>query len=530
MNRFVNDMANATKYGYTENGAIKRISTQNYVLDMFAVGGAYRQRNDHDIENLFSDAYRENKDLALKCLFYQRDVRGGQGERRFFRVAYKWLVKNDIKNAKRNFNLIPEYGRWDDLIDIAYATAPALDAEFVDLIANQMDLDAQSKTPSLLAKWMPSENASNAETKAKARWIMNLVGVEPRAYRKRLSAIRQKINILERLMSENRWDEIEFDKIPSVAGMKYRNTFAVKEVTAARYKAFMESKSTKVNAGVLNPVDIADKVINKREGGSDVQREMLQKYWDNLKDYYQGREENAIAIVDTSGSMWGQPIAAAVGMGLYVATKSHGPFANCFLTFSSNPTLEKISGDNIVDQIKNCSRADWGGSTNVEAAMDLILNTAIKGHYAQSDLPARLYIFSDMEFNGCMCGNDTRTSCWGTFYGAKDNDYFKTLFEKIEDKFARAGYKMPKVTFWNLQCRNEKNIPAIGDNFNYISGFSMSQMEAVMSGKTAWDMCLEVLLGKRYEAVSAEGSAKYAHAKAKAVNSRPFEDKPWAGR
>lgn len=526
MNRFVNDMVNATNFGYTENQAVKRTTTANYVLDMFAVGGAYRKRSDKDIETLFGDAYRENKDLALKCLFYLRDVRGGQGERRFFRVAYKWLVKNDIKNAKRNFNLIPEYGRWDDLIDIAYSTAPALNAEFVDLIANQMDLDAQSKTPSLLAKWMPSENASNAETKAKARWIMNLIGVEPRAYRKRLSAIRQKINILERLMSENRWDEIEFDKIPSVAGMKYRNAFAVKEVTAARYKAFMADKSTKVNAAVLNPVDIADKVINKHEHNVD----MLQKYWDNLKDYYQGREENAIAIVDTSGSMCGQPMAAAVGMGLYVATKSHGPFANCFLTFSSKPRLEKFSGDNIVDIIKNCSRADWGGSTNVEAAMDLILNTAIKGHYKQSDLPARLYIFSDMEFNGCMCGNDVATNYWGTFIGTKSNDYFKTLFERIEKKFARAGYKMPKVTFWNLECRNEKNIPAIGDNFNYISGFSMSQMESVMSGKSAWDMCLEVLLGKRYEAVSAEGATKYNLPKMKARNSRPFEDKPWAGR
>ena len=531
MNRFVNDMARATDYGYTENGSIKHNSTQNFVLDMFAVGGAYRQRNDHDIETLFGDAYRDNKNLALKCLFYLRDVRGGQGERRFFRVAYKWLVKNDIVNAKKNFALIPEYGRWDDLIDIAYATAPALNAEFVDLIANQMDLDAQSKTPSLLAKWMPSENASKAETKAKARWIMNLIGVEPRAYRKRLSAIREKINILERLMTENRWDEIEFDKIPSVAGMKYRNTFAVKEVTAARYKAFMESKSTKVNAGVLNPVDIADKVINKREGSSDVQREMLQKYWDNLKDYYQGREENAIAIVDTSGSMWGQPIAAAVGMGLYVATKSQGPFANCFMTFSNEPRLIKVSGSNIVDQINNITRANWEMNTNIEAAMDLILDTAVRGHYAQSDLPARLYIFSDMEFDSCMRGNAVRRSRYGWGYDHNaDVSYFETLFEQIEKRFKRAGYKMPKVTFWNLSCRNGKNIPAIGDNFNYISGFSMSQMESVMSGKSAWDLCLEVLLGKRYEAVSAEGATKYNQPKTKTKNSRPFEDKPWAGR
>ena len=78
MNRFVNDLITNTNYGYTENGSIKRTTTANYVLDMFAVGGAYRQRNDHDIENLFSDAYRENKNLALKCLFYLRDVRGGK--------------------------------------------------------------------------------------------------------------------------------------------------------------------------------------------------------------------------------------------------------------------------------------------------------------------------------------------------------------------------------------------------------------------------------------------------------------------
>ena len=526
MNRFVNDMANATNFGYTENGAVKHNSTANYVLDMFAVGGAYRKRSDKDIETLFGDAYREDKNLALKCLFYLRDVRGGQGERRFFRVAYKWLCRNDEGVARKNFKKIPEYGRWDDLIDIAYAVRPAFDVLFIDIIADQMDLDAHSKTPSLLAKWMPSENASSKETKEKAKWIMSLLpAISPRDYRKRLSMIRQKINVLERLMSENRWDEIEFDKIPSVAGMKYRNAFAVKEVTAARYKAFMADKSTKVNAAVLNPVDIADKVINKHDRNVD----MLQKYWDNLKDYYNGREENAIAIVDTSGSMWGTPIAAAVGMGLYVATKSHGPFANCFLTFSSRPRLEKFSGNNIVDIIKNCTQADWGGSTNVEAAMDLILDTAIKGHYKQSDLPARLYIFSDMEFNGCMCGNDVRTNYWGTFNGDKSNAYFKTLFEKIENKFARAGYKMPKVTFWNLECRNEKNIPAIGDNFNYISGFSMSQMEAVMAGKSAWDMCLEVLLSERYKDIKADDNYSYKNtAKTKTVNNKPYVDKDWS--
>jgi len=492
-----------TNFKYTENGAITHESTLDKVLDMFSMGGAYRNRTDKAVEELFGDAYRQNKELALKCLFYLRDCRGGQGERRFFRVAYKWLCRNDSLTAKLNLNRIPEYGRWDDLIDIGYTMYlenRSIYDDIFDIIVNQMDLDNVSKTPSLLAKWMPSENASSAETKAKARWIINDIGITPKKYRVRLSSVREKINVLERLMSENRWDEIEFDKIPSVAGMKYRNTFAVKEVTAARYKAFMENKTTKVNAATLNPVDIADKVIkhcrfsfkgwrggyNTTVNLDKTEVDALCKYWDNLKDYYQGREENAIAVVDVSGSMTGQPMAAAVGMGAYVATKSHGPFANHFITFSEKPKLVEFEGDNIVDKIARCITADWGYSTNIEAVMDLLLDTAKRHHMSQDDLPARLYIFSDMEFNR---GLDIHCNT-------------ETLFESIEKKWNKAGYEMPTITFWNLDSR-QNNIPAIGAKFNYISGFSMSQMEAVMAGKTAVDMMLEVLNSDRYTDIRA---------------------------
>lgn len=348
-------------------------------------------------------------------------------------------------------------------------------------------------------KWLKSENASNRETKRLAKKTYEAFGLTPKQYRKMLSKGREEEKILERLMSENKFDEIEFDKIPSAAGMKYRNAFAVKEVTAARYKAFMENKRTKVNAAVLNPVDIADKVINKGVRGQ-VEIDALCKYWDNLKDYYEGREENAIAIVDTSGSMWGQPIAAAVGMGAYVAEKSHGPFANHFITFSTNPELVEFNGDNIVDKIRRCSNAYWGGSTNVEAAMDLILKSAIEHKLPQSDLPARLYIFSDMEFDSCITSGPSRRDSWYEPTNTLGREEIKTLFEKIEQKWRDAGYDLPQVTFWNLDAR-QNNIPAIGPKFNFISGFSMSQMEAVMAGKTAVDMMLDVLNAKRYNDV-----------------------------
>ena len=126
--------------------------------------------------------------------------------------------------------------------------------------------------------------------------------------------------------------------------------------------------------------------------------------------------------------------------------------------------------------------------------MDLILNTAKENHLSQDDLPARLYIFSDMEFNRCMTDSNSH---YGWMRGLS-SDKLETLFETIEKRFKREGYEMPQITFWNLDCRNDKNIPAIGDKFNYISGFSMSQMEQVMAGKTAIDLMLEVLQSERY--------------------------------
>lgn len=501
MSAFLNGLKNETNFGYTENGAVKHNSTLDHVLDMFSMGGAYRNRTDKEVEALFGDAYRQDKNLAMKCLFYLRDVRGGQGERRFFRVAYRWLIKNDVEIAAKFLNVIPEFGRWDDLIKICYNTP--LVSIMGDIVHRQLLEDTHCEVPSLLGKWMPSENASSTTTKEMARYFMKQFNMSPKTYRKILSSLREKINVLERLMSENRWDEIQFDKIPSVAGMKYRNAFAVKEVTAARYKAFMESKTTKVNAAVLNPVDIVDKILykNRYNTSDDVFEETMQKYWDNLKDYYCGREENAIAVVDVSGSMYGTPVAAAVGMGAYVAEKSHGPFAGHFITFSANPQLVEFEGDNIVDKVNRCVRADWGMNTNLEKVFELILTTALKTKASQTDLPARLYIFSDMEFDA---------ACGGGYGGWRSESFngvtsatVGTLLERMEKKFNAHGYQLPKVTFWNLDARTN-NIPAIGDSFNYISGFSMSQMEAVMAGLTATDMMLKVLLADRYEVIKVD--------------------------
>ena len=508
MNTFLNQMTKDSNITRTENGGVTRKSTESKVLNMFACGGAYRTRSDEDIILLFKNAFEEDRLLAMKCLFYLRDIRGGQGERRFFRVAFRWLCNEYPQVAKANLKNISEYGRWDDLIYVAEGT-PVQTAAF-NIIKHQLALDIQCKTPSLLAKWMPSQNASNTDTKRLGHVLANFLGMTSREYRKTLSTLRERINVLERLMSAGRWEDIEFDKIPSKAGLVYRNAFARRDILAKKYEAFAKSKDTKVNADALYPHDIAHRAFAMRYNTSleDPTRLMLQKYWDNLKDFYNGREENGIAVVDVSGSMIGTPMEAAVSMGAYIADKAHGPFANHFITFSAHPELVKFEGVDIVDKFNRCVQANWGMNTNIQAVFDMLLNTAMEQNVKAEDMPDKLFIFSDMEFDECVTFDTPKTarrstwSYWDNSRTVRDENEVNSDLELIAKQWAAAGYKLPKVIFWNLNARQNR-IPAIGEGFSYVSGFSPSMVDAIFSGKDGYDLMIEKLMSKRYAPVVA---------------------------
>lgn len=412
-----------------------------------------------------------------------------QGERRFFRVCYKWLAQEHPDIARRNFELISEYGRYDDIIYSLFDTP--LEEDALSFIKTLLALDLECKTPSLLSKWMPSENASSKVTKQMANKIRQYLGMTHREYRKTLSILRERINVLERLMSANRWSEIEFDKIPSKAGLIYRNAFARRDIIAKQYEAFAKDKNTTVNAEVLDPVDIADRAFHTKTK-DEVERAMLQKYWDNLTDYYNGREENGIAIVDVSGSMTGKPMNAAISMGAYIAERGHGPFANHFITFSEHPQLVRFTGVDIVDKFKRCREANWEMNTNIEAVFDMLLNVAKKNKTKKKDMPERLYIFSDMEFDSCITSNDNN------YFHFKTENRINTLLENIAEKWKAYGYELPSVIFWNLDAR-QSNIPALGKRFSYVSGFSMNMVETILSGKDGVDLMLAKLNSNRYK-------------------------------
>ena len=498
MNTFLNGMKTASNYTRTENGALTHKSTMDGLMDLFAMGAAYRSRTDEDVMLLFKNAFDENPVYALKCLFYIRDVRGGQGERRFFRVATKYLASYDTNAMRRNLQYVPEFGRWDDLF--VFIGTP-LENDALNIIKHQLALDVQCKTPSLLGKWMPSENTSSQKTRKTAAKVRKFIGMTPKQYRKTLSVLRARINVLERLMSEGRWDEIEFDKIPSKAGLKYKNAFARHDIERMKrnpevktYEAFAKDTETKVNAKALYPYEVVAKALSACHRPMDhIDRLMVNKYWENLADYFQGKTFNGLAVVDTSASMtWhggeATPLNVAISLGLYCAERANGPFANHYVSFSRTPRLIETNGVDFCDKVYRIYRTNLCENTNIEATFDMLLQTALNNGCSQDELPQNIIVISDMEFDQ------------GTAYMNRNNA--KTLMENIREKWARHGYRMPHLIYWNVDAR-QNNIPEdMGCGLvSYVSGMSPSIFEQILSGKTGYDLMMEKLDSERYAVI-----------------------------
>lgn len=476
-------------YGLTENGSLKHNSTLNATYDLFALGGAYRNRSDADIISLFDKAYCQDPILALKCLFYIRDIRGGLGERKFFRVILKHLAQIDPELIRRNLENIPYFGRWDDLYSL-FNTSLENDALY--LIKEQLNIDVASYTPSLLAKWLKSENTSSKESRRIAKKIRNYLGLTSKQYRKTLSILRAKIRLVENLMSSGQWDKIQYDKIPSQAGLKYRNAFAKHDYE--RYNDFIKNKTTKVNANTLYPYEIISKVISDaRWGCNDIKRASLNKYWDNLINYFDNSYFNGLVVCDTSASMRGSqadaPINVAISLAMYCAERADGPFKNHYISFSRNPRLVEVVGSDFVQKVINIFNANLCENTDLERVFDLLLNTAIKNKLEQNNLPEHIVIISDMEIDR------------GTTQYVTKNET-KTLMENIRKQWLEAGYKLPKLIYWNVDARHDTFLDLDNTNdITYVSGCSPVIFKSVLTGKTSYELCLDILLSPRYECV-----------------------------
>ena len=483
----------------TTNGAIAYSSTLNRVLDMFALGGAYRNRSDDDIITLFECALDENKELAMKCLFWIRDVRGGAGERHFFRVCMKWLAETYPDWAREVMIHIPDFGRFDDLY--CFVDTP-LQQEALNLIGKQLNADVDATFPSLCAKWAKSCNASSEETRRLGRLTANTMNLTYHQYQKMLAKIRNRLNVIERLMSDGRWDEIEFEKVPSNAGLRYSHCFSTREELKERYAEFITDNKTKVNSTVLYPYDCAVKAysVGYMPYGS-TEREVVNKYWKSLPDYIgDNNASNFMCVCDTSSSMtWGssnpKPIDVATSLAMYFAERAKGPFHNHYISFASRPQLIEIVGRDFVEKINRIRKTNLCDNTNLEAVFNLLLSVAKRGIPAE-DFVKNLFIISDMEI-------DQATNEIEYCYDRETESYshFKSLMERIRDNWERqTDIPFPKLYYWNVNARNN-TILDLGKDVSYISGASPAILKQVLSGKTGWELCLETLLSDRYKVI-----------------------------
>ena len=394
-----------------------------------------------------------------------------------------------------------------------------LEAEAFAFIRKQLALDVQCKTPSLLAKWLKSENTSSQDSRVLGNLTRKYLKMSHKQYRKTLSILRTRINIVEKLMSTGQWDKIEFDKIPSKAGLIYKNAFArhdierVKNENVQSYADFAKDTTKKVNAKALYPYEcVAEALKTFRTGHyynasmpalDDTNRLMVNKYWDNLKDYLQNKTLNALAIVDTSGSMVSSdaaaPINVAISLGLYCAEKAKGPFANHYISFSSRPQLIETEGVDFVDKVFRIYKTNLCENTNLEATFDMLLNTAIQNHCSQDDLPQTLIVISDMQIDQ---GSEFRAGGW--YYAgnearmAETRTKVKTMMELMREKWARAGYTLPNLIYWNVNAAGKDTILDDGPNVSYVSGFSPSLFEQILSNKTGEALMYETLNKERY--------------------------------
>lgn len=367
----------------------------------------------------------------------------------------------------------------------------------------------------LIFKWLKSENTSSAESKAIAKKTRNALGLTARQYRKMLSYGRKKTKVLETIMSAGEWDRIDFSKIPSKAGFIYRNAFARHDIERMKseknvvsYENFVKDEKTTVNAKDLYPYEVVAKAYNltsrngspwgwgygqkvgELTGVDSTERAAINKYWDNLKDYFNGCSLDALCVVDTSGSMWGTeasaPINVAISLGLYAAERARGPFAGHYVSFSSRPQLIETVGVDFCDKVQRIYRTNLCENTDIEATFDMLLNTAIKNRCSQADLPKSLIIISDMEF-------DSQRG----YYGRRDN----TLMENIRDKWEAHGYEMPHLVYWCVDSRHD-NVPmTVKDGVTLVSGFSPVIFEMIMKGKTGYDLMMDKLNSERYACI-----------------------------
>ena len=455
----------------TDNGMVTNPTSLNKCVDLFFSIGSMRGKSKDKVVNLFNEAYNENPLVASKILFWVRDVRSGAGERQTFRDVISFLTTNSPQTVRKNIGLIPEFGRWDDVLVLL---GTELEDDMFSLIKT-----ALSNGDGLCAKWMPRKGVV-------ANKLRKLFRTTPKQYRKMLVGL---TNVVESKMCAGDWESIEYSKIPSLAASRYQKSFNQNDNERYNeYKKSLQDGTAKVNAGAVYPYDI---VKSMSMGGDNI---VSEKQWESLPNWMEGSVERILPVVDVSGSMGvevgGNPnlscMDVAVSLGMYISERNEGSFKDAFITFSNNPQLQYLTGS-LSERLLQLRRAHWGMSTDLEAVFNLILHQAKMNNVPEGNMPTKILILSDMQFNQA-----TRRDSLGAQ-------------SMIEAMYEEAGYTKPNIIYWNLNAKGG-NFPVEFDKNGtaLVSGFSPSILKSLLGGKnmTPESIMMDTVNDDRYSVVT----------------------------
>lgn len=480
---FSDVMREESKWTKTENGADAKNTTDSALLDMFATIGAMRTRSEDEIVKKFELAFQEDSLGAMRCLFYARDIHGGLGERRVFRVLLTYIANKHTEELRKNIDKIPEYGRWDDVYSLV---GTKLEDNMWDDVKYQLLKDKvlmkNEESSSLLAKWLKKADASSPNTRKLGIYTAKKLGMSVYDYKRLCNRLRKHIDVVEQRMSARQWDTINYPAVPSRAMMNYRKAFARHDQERfEEYISKVSSGEQKINAATLYPYDIVEKILYHSENSK-----VLEAQWDNLPNYVDG-DVNAVVMADVSGSMYGRPMATSIGLAMYFAERNKGAYHNLFMTFSGRPKFVEIKGNTITQKINFISRASWQMNTDLEAALMKILDVAIENHCSQEEMPKSLIIISDMEIDCCT-----------------NQKHRENFYDYVSRVYKEHGYKIPNVVFWNVNSRHDvfladKNRKGV----QLVSGQSVSTFKNLIGcvDKTPVEMMYSVLNSDRYQAI-----------------------------
>jgi len=483
---FAELLRSESKWTKTENNADALNTTSAALLDMFSSLAAMRGRSDSELIKKFELAYLEDPLGALRCLFYVRDIRGGQGERNIFHVLLHHIALRYPELVRFNLPCIPHYGRWDDLY--ALISTPVeqemwgfMNAQLMQDVRNMM----LGKPVSLLAKWLKKANSSNAGTKKLGIYTAKKLGYPVYEYKRISSQLRKHMKVTEIDMSARQWENIDYSAVPSRAMMIYRKAFFAHD--PQRFQAYLEAVANGkkvIHSSTLYPYDIVEKILYKHDRSP-----VLEAQWKALPNYV-SEDANMLVMADVSGSMIGRPMASAIALAMYFAERNHGAYHNLFMTFSATPQIVELKGADLFDKVQFLDKAPWGYNTNFMTAMQLVLDIAVRNQCSQQELPKALICITDMEFDSAHKINR------GTFS------------QHIKQMFASHGYTAPVLVFWNVDSRNDVfHADANADNVILVSGQAASTFERIIKflkqGRipTPTEMMYSVLNSERYEMV-----------------------------